>query len=79
MLADASGESFPDRSAVDPGGERLGDRVVDLAPDPETQRHEAVTDAWRLYVAEAKPREVVTAIYDDSEPNHPRRVFADSC
>jgi uridine kinase len=32
-----------------------------------------------LYAAEAKPREQATAIMDISDPEHPRRLFADSC
>lgn len=32
-----------------------------------------------LYLAEANPRERATAIVDNSDPQHPRRVFADSC
>lgn len=31
------------------------------------------------YIAEAKPREHATAIMDVSDPEHPRRLFADSC
>jgi uridine kinase len=32
-----------------------------------------------LYIAEAKPREHASAIMDISDPEHPRRLFADSC
>jgi uridine kinase len=32
-----------------------------------------------LYATEAKPREHATAIMDISDPEHPRRLFADSC
>ncbi len=33
----------------------------------------------KLYLAEANPRTRATAIVDNSDPEHPRRVFADSC
>lgn len=37
-------------------------------------------DAARtLYAAESKPRATAAAIMDNSDPEHPRRVFADSC
>jgi uridine kinase len=32
-----------------------------------------------LYLAEAKPAETANAIVDNSDADHPRRVFADSC
>lgn len=32
-----------------------------------------------LYLAEANPRAVASAIVDNSDPEHPRRVFADTC
>ena len=31
------------------------------------------------YLAQAKPSSLATAIYDGADPEHPRRVFADSC
>lgn len=33
----------------------------------------------KLYLAEANPRDRATAIIDNSDPEHPRRIFADSC
>lgn len=33
----------------------------------------------KLYLAEANPRTRASAIIDNSDPEHPRRVFADSC
>ncbi|CAN5319504.1 hypothetical protein BH11ACT5_BH11ACT5_14020 [soil metagenome] len=33
----------------------------------------------KLYLAEANPRLRASAIVDNSDPEHPRRVFADSC
>lgn len=35
--------------------------------------------AHTLYTAESKPRATAAAIMDNSDPEHPRRVFADSC
>ena len=36
-------------------------------------------DAQEVYRAEAAPRTRATAIIDNADPDHPRRVFADSC
>lgn len=33
----------------------------------------------KLYLAEANPRTRASAIVDNTDPEHPRRVFADSC
>lgn len=33
----------------------------------------------KLYLAQANPRARATAIIDNNDPEHPRRVFADSC
>jgi uridine kinase len=38
---------------------------------------EAQADA--LYIAEARPRAAAVAIIDNSDQDHPRRVFADTC
>lgn len=50
---------------------------------PDVQTVPVVDDRQRgalaLYDAEAKPREAATAIIDNREPEHPSRVFADSC
>jgi uridine kinase len=35
--------------------------------------------AQRAYVKESKPKTIATAIIDNSDFDHPRRVFADSC
>jgi uridine kinase len=37
------------------------------------------TAADRLYAAEVRPRTAATAIIDNRDTEHPRRVFADSC
>ena len=36
-------------------------------------------EALAIYLAEAIPRTEATAIMNASDPNHPRRVFADAC
>jgi len=35
--------------------------------------------AHALYLAESNPRARATAIVDNADPDHPRRIFADSC
>jgi uridine kinase len=37
------------------------------------------TGGQELYLAEANPREAATAIIDNNDYDHPRRIFADSC
>lgn len=43
----------------------------------EDARRDAAADA--LYVEAANPRGKAMAIIDNSDPDHPRRIFADSC
>lgn len=57
----------------------MGERSVGLDPEPGNPTDARNSGAQALYFAEAKPREVATAIIDNSDPEHPRRVFADSC
>jgi len=40
---------------------------------------EPETEADRLYLEEANPRSVVSALIDNSDPSLPRRLFLDSC
>lgn len=40
---------------------------------------EAAAGAAQRYVAESSPRTTASAIVDNGDPEHPRRVFADSC
>jgi uridine kinase len=58
--------------ALQPGADR---------PAAEELGEEAQRDlgADALYWAEADPRGVATAIIDNNDPEHPRRIFADSC
>lgn len=52
-----------------------GARPLDRAPG-QSPRHPG---AQKLYVKDANPRSRAAAIVDNSDPEHPRRVFADSC
>jgi uridine kinase len=45
----------------------------------EAPRPASRTGAGALYWSEAAPRTTATAIIDVADPDHPRRVFADSC
>jgi uridine kinase len=49
----------------------------DPSPRPERDAREA--GARALYAKESRPRTTATAIIDNSDVEHPRRVFADSC
>lgn len=49
------------------------DGEVEVADDPR------IPGAFALYVADADPRNRATAIVDNSDPEHPRRLLADSC
>lgn len=44
------------------------------SPNPERYR-----GGQKLYLEEAKPREAATAIVDNSDFEHPRRIFEDAC
>jgi uridine kinase len=44
------------------------------SPNPERYR-----GGQKLYLEEAKPREAATAIVDNSDFEHPKRIFADAC
>jgi len=50
--------------------------VPEAEPGEELQRDLAADE---LYVGEANPRGAAVAIIDNSDPEHPRRIFADSC
>ena len=45
--------------------------------DREDRQRDSAADA--LYVAAVSPRGKAMAIIDNSDPEHPRRIFADSC
>jgi uridine kinase len=44
------------------------------SPNPERYR-----GGQKLYLEEARPREAATAIVDNSDFDHPRRIFEDAC
>jgi uridine kinase len=44
------------------------------SPNPERYR-----GGQKLYLDEAKPRQAATAIVDNSDFEHPRRIYADAC
>jgi hypothetical protein len=46
---------------------------------PTRPRSAALDEALDRYTADAGPRFVATAIVDTTDPDRPRRVFADSC
>lgn len=48
-------------------------------PDPDAASNARYRDGQELYFAEAGPRSVADAIIDNTDPEHPVRVFADSC
>jgi uridine kinase len=64
--------------ADDVAEQRRADRDRD-APNSRPERNARYSGAHALYVAESKPRTTATAIIDNSDLEHPRRVFADSC
>ncbi len=45
-------------------------------PTENVERHRGGQD---LYLAEASPRAVASSVVDNSDFEHPRRVFSDSC
>ena len=50
-----------------------------LERDGRSPNPERYSDGQKLYLKEANPREAATAIVDNSDFDHPRRIFADSC
>jgi uridine kinase len=50
-----------------------------LDRDGAAENPERYRGGQELYAAEAKPRTAATAIIDNRDFEHPRRVFADSC
>lgn len=47
--------------------------------EPGSERAERYEGAHELYERDARPREVAVAIVDNTDAEHPRRVFADAC
>lgn len=50
-----------------------------LKRDGPTENAGRYREGQELYVAEASPRSVASAIIDNRDFEHPRRIFADSC
>lgn len=48
-------------------------------PEPESPLGQRYLGGQELYEREAAPRAVASAIIDNSDVEHPRRIFADSC
>jgi uridine kinase len=49
------------------------------ARDGESANPERYTEGQKLYLKEAKPQAAASAIIDNNDFDHPRRIFADSC
>ncbi|WP_346233516.1 uridine kinase [Parafrigoribacterium mesophilum] len=54
-------------------------RITATGVDPTGELAQRGTGADALYQADADPSEKASAIIDNTDPDHPRRVFADSC
>jgi uridine kinase len=50
-----------------------------LERDGSPANPERYSGGQALYLKEAKPREAATAIIDNNDHDHPKRIFADSC
>jgi uridine kinase len=48
-------------------------------PEPDTPLGQRYLGGQQLYESEAAPRAAASAIIDNSDADHPKRVFADSC
>lgn len=59
------------------GDEQAAARLFEL--DGAAGRSARYQGGQKLYLAEANPRGRASAIVDNTDPDHPRRVFADAC
>ncbi len=48
-------------------------------PNPDALANARYRDGQDLYFAEANPRQYASALVDNADPEHPKRIFADSC
>jgi len=48
-------------------------------PDPDARPNARYRRGQELYVRDADPRAAATAVVDNTDPAHPRRVFLDAC
>jgi len=72
---EAAAEGSTDSALPGASPAAVGESVVG---EPSEEAHRDL-GADALYWAEAQPRGVATAIIDNNDPEHPRRIFADSC
>ena len=54
-------------------------RIAATGVDPDGELGQRAVGADALYQSDADPSEKASAIIDNTDPDHPRRVFADSC
>ncbi|MET1044926.1 MAG: uridine kinase [Microbacteriaceae bacterium] len=54
-------------------------RLLDAATDGSSAIGDRERGGMQLYRADAKPTERAMALIDNSDPEHPQRIFADSC
>ena len=62
---------------LDASDEQAAARLFEL--DGAAGQSSRYAGGQKLYLAEANPRLRASAIVDNTDPEHPRRVFADSC
>ncbi|NEN07435.1 uridine kinase [Diaminobutyricibacter tongyongensis] len=48
-------------------------------PNPDAFANARYREGQELYFAEANPRQYASALVDNADPAHPKRIFADSC
>ncbi|MGV3713042.1 uridine kinase [Pseudolysinimonas sp.] len=48
-------------------------------PDPEAAANQRWSGAMRLYVRDTTPNAAASAIVDNTDPDHPKRMWADFC
>lgn len=49
------------------------------SPDPDAPSNARYRQGQELYLREARPREAASAIVENSDPEHPVRIFGDFC
>lgn len=64
---------------LDAADEVRADRLRERGIEPGSELAARYEGAHDLYERDANPRETAIAIVDNTDPEHPRRVFADAC